>query len=110
MPTIFDVQQWVGLALGALALGIQVWAFIDALLTRADAFVAADKRTKGFWLAVTGVAAAIGLVHVMQPFGLFNLIAIVAAAVYLTDVRPALAGIRRRGGSGGPSRGSYGPW
>ena len=41
MPTFFDVQQWVGLALGALALGIQVWALVDALLTRADAFVAA---------------------------------------------------------------------
>ncbi|USQ80722.1 DUF2516 family protein [Ornithinimicrobium faecis] len=109
MPTFFDVQQWVGLALGALALGIQVWALVDALLTRGDAFVAAGKRTKGFWLAITGVASAVGLVHLYQPFGMFNLIAIVAAAVYLTDVRPALAQIRGRGRRGG-SRGSYGPW
>ncbi|MCK0110781.1 DUF2516 family protein [Ornithinimicrobium sp. F0845] len=109
MPTFFDVQQWVGLALGALALGIQVWAFVDALMTRGDAFVAADKRTKGFWLALTGVASAIGFMHLQQPFGLFNLIAIVAAAVYLTDVRPAVAQIRGRG-RGGASRGSYGPW
>lgn len=109
MPTFFDVQQWVGIALGALALGIQVWALVDALLTRGDAFVAAGKRTKGFWLAITGVAAAIGLVHFYQPFGMFNLIAIVAAAVYLTDVRPAVAQIRGRGRSRG-SRGPYGPW
>lgn len=108
MPTFFDVQQWVGLALGALALGIQVWALVDALLTRGDAFPAAGKRTKGFWLAITGVAAAIGLVHLYQPFGMFNLIAIVAAAVYLTDVRPAVAPLRRRGRSGGS--GPYGPW
>jgi len=110
MPTFFEVQQWVGLALGAAALAIQVWAFVDALLTRADAFVAADKRTKGFWLAITGVASAVGLVHLTQPFGLFNLIAIVAAAVYLTDVRPAVARMRGRGGRGGSARGPYGPW
>ncbi|WP_114905656.1 DUF2516 family protein [Ornithinimicrobium murale] len=109
MPTFFDVQQWVGLALGALALGIQVWALVDALLTRGDAFVAAGKRTKGFWLAITAVASAIGFFHLYQPFGLFNLIAIVAAAVYLTDVRPAVAQLRGRGRSGG-SRGPYGPW
>ena len=110
MPTFIEVQQWVGLALGALALGIQVWAFVDALLTRADAFVATGKRTKGFWLVITGIASAIGLVHLYQPFGIFNLIAIVAAAVYLTDVRPAVAEIRGRGRSGGSSRGPYGPW
>lgn len=109
MPTFFDVQQWVGLALGALALGIQVWALVDALLTRGDAFVAAGKRTKGFWLAITAVASAIGFFHLYQPFGMFNLIAIVAAAVYLTDVRPAVAQIRGRGRGGG-SRGPYGPW
>lgn len=109
MPTFLDLQQWVGLALGALALGIQVWAFVDALLTRADAFVAAGKRTKGFWAAVTGVASAVGLAHLQQPFGLFNLIAIVAAAVYLTDVRPAVAQIRGRG-RGGARRGPHGPW
>ena len=110
MPTFLDVQQWVGLALGALALGIQVWALIDALLTRADAFVAADKRTKGFWVALTGVASAIGFFHLQQPFGLFNLIAIVAAGVYLTDVRPAVAQLRGGRGRSGSSRGPYGPW
>lgn len=109
MPTFVDLQSWVGLGLGLLAFGLQIWAFIDALLTRPDAFVAAGKRTKGFWLAITGVAAAIGLVHVYQPFGLFNLIAIVAAAVYLTDVRPSVASLRGRG-SRGRSQGPYGPW
>jgi hypothetical protein len=109
MPTFFVVQQWVGLALGAIALGIQVWALVDALLTRSDAFVAADKRTKLFWLAITGVASAIGMYHVFQPFGMFNLIAIVAAAVYLTDVRPAVSALRRRG-RGGAARGPNGPW
>lgn len=108
MPTFLDLQQWVGLGLGALALGIQVWALLDALLTRADAFVATGKRSKGFWVAVTGVASAVGLMHVQQPFGLFNLIAIVAAAVYLTDVKPAVAQIRGRGRGG--ARGSHGPW
>lgn len=109
MPDFTALQGWVGLGLGLLAFGLQIWAFIDAALTRADAFVAASKRTKGFWMAITGIASAIGLVFIYSPFNIFNLIAIVAAAVYLTDVRPAVASLRGRG-SRGRSQGPYGPW
>ena len=45
------------------------------------------------------VAAGLGLV--------IYLIAFVAAAVYLVDVRPAL---RQVGGRGGGNSGPYGPW
>jgi Protein of unknown function (DUF2516) len=36
---------------------------------------------------------------------LFGIIAMVAAIVYLVDVRPAVRGVRRGGGAG-----PYGPW
>lgn len=102
--TLYAVQGWVLVALGAAALGLQLWALVHAGTTRADAFPAAGKRTKGFWLAICGVATAIGFVSLFGPLNIFNLVAIVAAIVYLTDVRPAVGSIR--GGRQGP----YGPW
>lgn len=110
MTTIFEVQGWIQLALGVAALAIQVWAVVDAAMTRPDAFVATGKRTKQFWLVVTAVGALIGFIFFMNPFNLFSLIAIVAAAIYLTDVRPAVAQIRGRGRPGAGSSGPYGPW
>lgn len=105
--TLYAVQGWVMVVLGAAALGLQLWAFGHAAVTRADAFVAAGKRTKQFWMVVTGVASLIGFVFLFnQPLNIFNLIAVVAAAVYLSDVRPAVGSIRGGGGRQGP----YGPW
>lgn len=109
--TIGSLQGLVLLALGLLAAGVQVWALIDAVTTRPDAFPAAGKRTKGFWLAITGVAAAIGFVTFTNPLNIFSLLAIIAAAVYLTDVRPAVRSLRGGGGRGnGTHMGPYGPW
>lgn len=108
---IGSMQSLVALVLGLLAAGMQAWALIDALITRPDAFAAAGKRTKGFWVAITGVAAAIGFVFFADPFNIFSLLAIVAAAIYLTDVRPAVKSMRgRRGRGNGSHMGPYGPW
>jgi hypothetical protein len=43
-----------------------------------------------------------------SPLGILSVLAVVAAAVYLTDVRPAVRGMRGRGG--GRNSGPYGPW
>jgi hypothetical protein len=104
---IASVAQFVMLGLGLLALGLQVYALIDALRQRADAFLAAGKQTKQRWLIFLGVATAIGFVSLVLigPLNFFNLIAVVAAAVYVTDVRPAV-----RGMTGGRGSGPYGPW
>lgn len=109
MVEFASVQSLVSLVLGFAALGLQVWAFSDVVITRPDAFVAAGKRTKGLWLAVTGIAMAIGFVFLFNPFNLFGLLAIVAAAVYLADVRPAVRSMRGRPNRGG-QMGPYGPW
>jgi EamA domain-containing membrane protein RarD len=106
---LFTVQSTVALVLGLAALATQAWAFVDALLNRPDAFVAAGKRTKTFWLVVTGVATAVGFVFFGNPFNIFSLVAIVAALIYLTDVRPALRAVGGRGRRTGTS-GPYGPW
>jgi len=105
MDALSTVQGLLMLAIGVLALGVDAFALVDALRQRADAFPAAGKLTKPLWLAFLGVATAIGVIFVLSPFIIFNLIAFVASAVYLADVRPAIKAI-----SGGGNNGPYGRW
>jgi hypothetical protein len=100
------LQAWVSLLLTLAAFAIQLFAVIDAVRHRPDAYVAAGKRTKGFWLAVTGVAALLGFLGVGRGLNFLTIIGVVAAGVYLADVRPALRQVTGRGGTAGP----YGPW
>jgi hypothetical protein len=91
-------QSVVLLVLGVVALGCEVFAFVDALRHPDNAYVAAGKRTRTFWLVLLGVALAIGFVTLFNPLSLFGLLAFVGAAVYLADVRPALRQVRGIGG------------
>lgn len=67
----------------AMAL-VKLFAFIDATRRPAAAFVYAGKQTKQIWLVILGLALASTFV------GFFTLIGLVAALVYLLDVRPAI--------------------
>ena len=89
MTAFTDFQSSLVLILGLAALACEVFALVDALRHRPDAFVAAGKRTKNFWMILLLVAVVLG------------------AAVYLADVRPAL---RRVTGRGRRNDGPYGPW
>ncbi|MFF7634165.1 DUF2516 family protein [Kitasatospora sp. NPDC008050] len=100
-----------------LSVGItlfQVFVFVDAAIRREDAYRAADKKTKGFWLVLLGVALGIDLIFGANFIGSFlTLAGLVAAIVYMVDVRPAIKAITGgRGGKGGSNRntGPYGPW
>jgi hypothetical protein len=87
----FDAFLLQTLSWGALALA--AWALVDAVIRPAPAFVAAGKLTKPAWLAITAVAGV-----VVYYFGLLSFLglpAVVAAVVYLVDVRPAVRGLRR---------------
>jgi len=83
---VFEILYW-----GALALIL--WAFVDALVRPAAAYVAAGKLTKPAWAAITGIAAAVA--YFMGPMTFLGLPAVIAGVVYLVDVRPALRGLRR---------------
>jgi hypothetical protein len=74
-------------------LGLTLWAFVDALIRPASGFVAAGKLTKPGWAAITGLAALI--VFWQGPMSFLGLPAVIAAIVYLVDVRPAVKGLRR---------------
>lgn len=106
MSYLGTVQGYIILVLSMAALAVEVYALVDCLRRRPDAFTAAGKRTKSFWMLVTGVALLLGIVAV-GGFGILGIIAIIAAGVYLADVKPALDQVMGRGsGRGGP----YGPW
>ncbi|AKU15692.1 DUF2516 family protein [Luteipulveratus mongoliensis] len=104
---LWQVQNLVALVLGIALFAMQVYAFVDALRHREDAYRAASKLTKTWWCAITGVCAALGLLSITNPLQIFEIIAVVGAAVYLADVRPAL---QRVIGRGGRNEGPYGPW
>jgi hypothetical protein len=112
---VFDAYtplRYFFLALGLVAFVVEAWAFIDAITRPGQAFVAAGKLTKPLWLIITGVAAVIGLagaVYGVGPTSFLPVIAFVAAAVYLADVRPKVRSFpkSRKGAS---SSGAYGPW
>ncbi|WP_022917074.1 DUF2516 family protein [Ruania albidiflava] len=105
---IASIQYYLFLALALVAFGLAAWALIDAAIRPASAFTDADKRTKGFWCLVTGLATLLAFLGI--PAGgsgsslLLMLLGGVPAGVYLADVRPAVSRYSR--GSGG----NRGPW
>ena len=96
-------------ALSIAAFGAEAWALVDAVIRPAQAFVAAGKQTKPIWLIILGVAFVLGLYTAAYGgvTSILAVIAFVAAAIYLVDVRPKVREFKRgRSTSNGP----YGPW
>jgi len=111
-PAALSVLDWFFEALAVAALGFEGFAFADAIRRPARAFVAVSKQTKPLWLVITGVATAIGIGTAAQgsfsAIGILSVVAFVASAIYLTDVRPKVKDFR--GGGNGTHMGPYGPW
>jgi hypothetical protein len=87
----FDALLLSALSWGTIALA--AWAFVDALLRPATSYVAAAKLTKPAWAAITALAGV--LLFFQGPLSFLGLPAVIAAVVYLVDVRPALRGLKR---------------
>jgi hypothetical protein len=108
-PTALSVVNlffWV-LLLGAFV--VEAWAFFDALRRPKAAFPAAGKQTKPIWLVILGVAFVIGIggaIGQLYLLSIFPIVAFVAAAIYLVDVRPKIKSIN----AGSSRQGPYGPW
>ncbi|GAB2779870.1 hypothetical protein GCM10027020_36720 [Nocardioides salsibiostraticola] len=91
---IFDLQNSVYVLVFFVLLAVKIFAFVNSLLYSAESYEAAGKLTKPAWSLILGLAVLLQLL----PIGLFifNIAFTVAAIVFLVDVRPALAGLRRR--------------
>ncbi|MBX7549569.1 DUF2516 family protein [Streptomyces sp. NPDC004232] len=96
-------------------LALAIVAFVMAAIFREDAYRAANKNNKGFWLIILGLAVAVNL---FVPWLFLQLAGLVATIVFFVDVRPALQqvsggrggkGFRKRG-RGSSSDGPYGPY
>ncbi|WP_417219689.1 DUF2516 family protein [Arthrobacter sp.] len=98
---LFETYLFRLLSLVALVLGL--WAFIDAVRHPAANYLRENKRTKGFWLGLTGVSAAVCVFSFLGSggAGFLQLIAACISCVYLADVRPSV------GGKGSPGYYNY---
>ena len=91
---VFYLQGVLGLVVFFAVLATSIFAFVNSLLYSAEAYDAANKLTKTTWCIILGIGVLLQFVPTGLP--LVNIIMLVAALVYLADVRPALAGLRRR--------------
>ncbi len=90
----WKIEAWIFVIIGFVLLAVKVFALVSALLYSNESYDAAGKLNKTTWCAILGVGLLLHLVPV--PLSLVNLALLIAALVYLADVRPALAGLRRR--------------
>ncbi|MDR1635298.1 MAG: DUF2516 family protein [Bifidobacteriaceae bacterium] len=110
MPFVLGPIAVLNMVIGLAALALEIAAFVIALKASPAAYIAAGKLSKGAWLAITTVALVVGLAAAPLPAagsngrfgGLLSIASVVAALVFLVDVRPAL---KRYGGSAGRSQG-----
>lgn len=98
--------------MGLLYLAMLVFAVVAlvfAALAREDAYRAADKQSKVFWLAILGITVLVNLFPILL---LLQIAGLIATIVFMVDVRPALQQVSGggRGRRGSSSDGPYGPY
>ncbi|MGW5274289.1 DUF2516 family protein [Streptomyces sp. NPDC004044] len=104
--TGFSTVVWL---LYLIMLVLAVVALFLAATAREDAYRAADKQKKSFWLIILGITVAVNL---FVPMLFLQLAGAVASIVFMVDVRPALKAVSGGGGrrGGSSSDGPYGPY
>ena len=90
---VFQFESLLGEIAYFVLLAVKVFAFVDALTRPTQAYVAAGKLTKPAWLLILGLTVVSVLVW-PSVIGILSIVGIVAAFVYLLDVRPALVATR----------------
>jgi hypothetical protein len=83
------VQSYIDLVIMIFSLIVQAVALIHCLTQRGDGFQAIGTLPKGAWAAILAVCIVLTLLF-SQPIGIFGLIGVAAALIYLLDVRPGL--------------------
>ncbi|MYQ96356.1 DUF2516 family protein [Streptomyces sp. TR1341] len=93
-------------------MALAAFALVDAAVRREDAFRAADKQNKVFWLIILGLALVASVIF--SVLAILPIAGAVASIVYIVDVRPALKHVTGGGGygrrRGSSSDGPYGPY
>lgn len=91
-----ETAFWILRIIDWAAVPVGIFAFVHALMQRPDAYTAADRLTKPAWLAITaGATAALLLFSFAGVAWMFWIAGLVAALVYIVDVRPKLIEVQR---------------
>ncbi|WP_375501842.1 DUF2516 family protein [uncultured Jatrophihabitans sp.] len=95
MTVVDQLYLWTDRVLFWGLVVLRAWALVDCLTRKAAAFPAVDKLTKPAWSAILLIAGALGTLlsrgdDPSTVLNIFSLASVVAAAVYLADVRPAV--------------------
>jgi hypothetical protein len=108
-----SVQGFVLLVLGIGSFGLTGFALADIARRPGRLFPHAGRLSKGAWLGILIAAFLIALLSLTQvltgsgnPLGIFNVAGVIAAGVYLADMKPKLKQL----GGGGRNNGPYGPY
>jgi len=87
---------WIYHLIWVATIPVGVFAFVHAVLQRADAYTAADKLSKPAWLGITGGGLA---ALILFEFGIRGsilwLAGLIAVLVYLVDVKPSVTEVQR---------------
>jgi hypothetical protein len=94
---VFDLIRGINLAVLLVSLGLEIWAFVHCAMQRADAFQAAETLKKGIWLALIG-GTMLGSLLLWLVGVQFAMIAVIAALVYLLDIRARIRDVTSGGG------------
>ena len=95
MSIVDQLYLWTDRVLFWGLVALRAWALVDCLTRRSAAFPAVDKLTKPAWSAILLIGGVLGTLLSRGPdpsqvLSIFSLVSVVAAAVYLADVRPAV--------------------
>jgi hypothetical protein len=94
---VFQVEDYLSLIVQVILLGVKIFALVNCLTFSKESYSVAGKLTKPAWGAILGLGLVLQILMVgSSPINLLNLVFTIAAFVYIADVRPALAGLRRR--------------
>ena len=83
-----EVRFYIDVLVVIASMIVQAIAFIHCVTQRGDGFQAIGTLPKGAWLAILAVCMALTLLF--GATGLFGLIGVAAALIYLLDVRQGL--------------------
>jgi len=102
MDFLGPVQSFVLLVLGVGAFLLTGFAAFDVLRRKSALFPHVGRLTKPVWLGILAVAFLISIVSLGSPaaLGILNAIGVVAAGVYLAEIRPKLRQIDGGGSTG----------
>jgi hypothetical protein len=92
---LFALPGLILMAVSLVMFAIQGFAFVDATRHAPEAYPAIDRGKKTGWLIGLGLGVVAHMLF-WHPLSILNLVGIVAALIYVLDVRPNLLAITGR--------------